>query len=495
MKKKKKGFLIVFFLLLLAAAVGFIIWFIRNQDSRSDEGSDTVFVDSVATLTGLGSTGVIQRFAGVVEPQKTWNVENSSDKKVKEMFVEVGDEVQVGQELFAYDTTDAEESLIEGEIEIDRLNGDIENYNAQITSLQADKAKAGADEQLDYATQIQSIQNSLKKAQYDLQKQQVTNENLKKNIANSTVTSELNGIVKSINNTDNSSSYSYSSDDESNYLMTIVAVGQYRIKGTLNEQNRSSLAEGSPVIVHSRVDEDQIWRGYLSEIDYDNPVQNTNNYYYGVSDSSTQSSNYPFYVELDSIDGLIMGQHVYIEMDYGQADQKSGMWLNSYYIVQDDGDPYVWAANSKDKIEKRRVTLGEYDEDQDKYEILDGLTAEDYIAFPNGSIKEGDPAEKNINQTSDYYTGDEDYADDIEWEDWEEDSDYEDLDWEEESDMDFGEFETDTDFFDEFETDVDFDEDYEDGTESFDDELLIEDYTEEDIGDGSAPVSAELEEE
>ena len=61
--------------------------------------------------------------------------------------------------------------------------------------------------------------------------------------------------------------------------------------------------------------------------------------------------------------------------------------------------------------------------------------------------------------------------------------------------MDFGEFETDTDFFDEFETDVDFDEDYEDGTESFDDELLIEDYTEEDIGDGSAPVSAELEEE
>ena len=86
MKRKKKGFLIVFLLLLLAAAVGFIIWFIRNQNENTDAGSDTVFTDSVATLTGVSSTGVIQRFAGVVEPQKTWNVENGSDKKVKEWY-------------------------------------------------------------------------------------------------------------------------------------------------------------------------------------------------------------------------------------------------------------------------------------------------------------------------------------------------------------------------------------------------------------------------
>ena len=55
MKRKKKGFLIVFLLLLLAAAVGFIIWFIRNQNQNTDVGSDTVFTDSVATLTGVGS--------------------------------------------------------------------------------------------------------------------------------------------------------------------------------------------------------------------------------------------------------------------------------------------------------------------------------------------------------------------------------------------------------------------------------------------------------
>lgn len=252
------------------------------------------------------------------------------------------DEVKVGDKLFFYDTTDAEESLIEGQIEVDRYNGDIENYNNQIKTLQADKAKASADDQLDYNTQIQTVQNSLKKAQYDLQKQQVENQNLQKSIDNATVTSELAGVVKTINDSDNSSSAM--SSDENNYLVTIVAVGQYRIKGTLNEQNRSSIMVGASVIVHSRVNEDQIWKGTISEIDTDNPISNSNSnnsyYYGGSSDSSTQSSNYPFYVELDSIDGLIMGQHVYLEMDYGQADQKSGMWLSSYYIVQDDGDPY-----------------------------------------------------------------------------------------------------------------------------------------------------------
>ena len=42
-------------------------------------------------------------------------------------------------------------------------------------------------------------------------------------------------------------------------------------------------------------------------------------------------------------------------------------------------------------IEKHEVTLGEYDEELMKYEITDGLTAEDYIAYPLGTIQEGDP--------------------------------------------------------------------------------------------------------
>lgn len=37
------------------------------------------------------------------------------------------------------------------------------------------------------------------------------------------------------------------------------------------------------------------------------------------SDEQTTSTSYPFYVELDSSDGLMLGQHVYIERDTGQV--------------------------------------------------------------------------------------------------------------------------------------------------------------------------------
>ena len=48
-------------------------------------------------------------------------------------------------------------------------------------------------------------------------------------------------------------------------------------------------------------------------------------------------------------------------------------------------------ANTANVIEKHEITLGEYDEELMKYEVTDGLDAEDYIAYPMDTIQEGDP--------------------------------------------------------------------------------------------------------
>ena len=109
-----------------------------------------------------------------------------------------------------------------------------------------------------------------------------------------------------------------------------------------------------------------------------------------ASDDQTSSSTYPFYVNLDSSEGLMLGQHVYIEPDEGQDEKKSGIWLNDYFIVDADTDsPYVWIANGQNKLEKRDVILGQYDEDLGEYEIADGLSEKDKIAFPTDELKEG----------------------------------------------------------------------------------------------------------
>ena len=122
----------------------------------------------------------------------------------------------------------------------------------------------------------------------------------------------------------------------------------------------------------------------MTLVDYENPVKNDNNgYYISSSNSSNMASKYPFYVELDSVEGLIMGQHLYMER-YTEGDDETGVIVSSAYLCyEDDGSAYVWAENSRSKLEKRAVTLGTYNENTDNYVVTEGLSETDYIAFPD----------------------------------------------------------------------------------------------------------------
>ena len=187
-----------------------------------------------------------------------------------------------------------------------------------------------------------------------------------------------------------------------------MSTGSYRVKGTVNELNIQSIVEGEPVIIRSRVDSSQIWHGTMGTIDKDSATSNSssNSYNFGMMDASgdsqTSSSTYPFYVELDSSDGLMLGQHVYIEKDEGQEEQKAGLWLSEVYIVDADTDqPYVWTMGKDKKLEKRSVILGQYDEELGEHEIADGLTKDDYIAYPSENLKEGMATTKNREEAVD----------------------------------------------------------------------------------------------
>jgi HlyD family secretion protein len=142
------------------------------------------------------------------------------------------------------------------------------------------------------------------------------------------------------------------------------------------------------VVIRSRVS-DQTWKGTIDSIDWNNAQQSRSDY--GDSDTA-MSSKYPFYVTLDGGgEGLLMGQHVYIEPDVGQEDEaeKNAINLPSYFVNDAEGNPWVWAQSSKGKLEKRSLKLGEYNGENDTYPVLSGLTAEDYIAYPDDSLKAG----------------------------------------------------------------------------------------------------------
>ena len=182
--------------------------------------------------------------------------------------------------------------------------------------------------------------------------------------------------------------YSYGGSTEDTAYITIVAGNDYCVKGTVSEQTIHTLQEGMDVRILSRVD-DSIWPGRIYKINTEETKQNGSRYYYYDSGSGEQASKYDFFVELDNNEGLLMGQHVYIELGSGADQESDALLLPLYYVVENEGQPFVYAADGENRIEKRTVTLGDQDEENGTVAILDGLSYLDRIAFPDETVQVG----------------------------------------------------------------------------------------------------------
>ena len=415
----KKRILILLGILIIGGAAAGVSWKMGLWGQQETSG-DSVYVTAIKDLTNQTS-GVSNRYAGVVEPQETVTVDLESGRTVKEVQVKTGDQVKKGQLLFEYDLSSIQENLEEAQLDLDRLKNEASSLNEQIATLEKEKQKASQDNQLSYTIEIETNKMNLKKNEYSQKSKQAEIDKLQSATGNTEVRSTIDGVIQKIDTskltTDDSSSVDDSSDsvdssysDDSsgsgNAFITILSTGAYRIKGTVNELNVNSIIEGEPVIIRSRVDSSQTWKGTMGTIDRDSATSSSNSSaYFGMSDSSdsqTSTSTYPFYVNLDSSDGLMLGQHVYIERDEGQEEEKAGIWISEVYIVDADTDsPYVWATDKNDKLEKRSVILGQYDEDLGEYEIADGLTEDDSIAFPSDVLEEGMSTTTNLEEAMD----------------------------------------------------------------------------------------------
>lgn len=384
--QKKQKIIIGACTVLCIGVVGTGIFFAQHKNKGNKD--ELAYVMSVSSMNDMAGT---QKLAGVVESQKTLDIQKDAEREVKEVLVQTGDEVDVGTPLFTYDTTKLDTDLQQANLDLERAGNDIENQKAQIAQLEKEKKKASEKEQLSYTTQIQSAQMDLKKSEYEKKAKEVEINRLKSQIENSTVTSEMKGVVKAINNSTNGETTNpYDSSQQA--FMTILATGEYRIKGKVNEQNITQIVEGAPAIIRSRVDKEATWKGTYTAVDTKNPNTNSNDsmmFAGSGQDQQMTSTSYPFYVDLESSEGLLLGQHVYIEQDTGLEQREEGIWLDEAFIADVDKEPYVWVESKKGTLEKRTVVLGTYDENMMQYKIESGLQSSDYVAFPQDFLKEG----------------------------------------------------------------------------------------------------------
>lgn len=344
----------------------------------SEEGA--VFVQSVAELAGRGAIAAGDRFAAIVVSENVAEIERDSDKSIGELYVREGDDVTEGQELFTYDTEQLTLTLDKQRLELEQLNATIENYQSQIKDLEKARDKASEANKLQYIVQIQSTQVDLKEAELNVVAKQREVEKSENILENATVYSPVTGRIQSIND---GTSDDYSSN--SSAYIVIQQSGSYRVKGTIGELQRGGLMAGTRVKLVSRTDESVFWTGTVTLVDYENPIQSDNNYYYSNTDEMTSSSKYPFYVDLDDTEGLILGQHLYLEVEVEEEAQQGIAISYAFVAYDEEWNPYVWAAKDG-KLEKRAVTLGDFNDMSGMVDVLSGLTEEDYIAFPDESV-------------------------------------------------------------------------------------------------------------
>ena len=360
MKKKRRGWVRILIVLIVLAAIGGGAYWFYTQRGGGDESA--AYVQSVAEITGMGSVGLYAQYNGIVEAKDVIEINPSGDLTVKECYVSTGSKVNEGDPLFRYDVDDLTISHAQILIDITGIENGLRTNREQLESLEKRLEKAKEKDRYEIELNIQTVEL----------------------VDASEVTSPVSGTVRSVRDDTNSDPFGYSGGGSNAYI-TIIAGTDYCVKGTVNEQTVYTLYVGMPVLIRSRVS-DTVYRGTIYRVDTDKTVSDQQMYYY--DGGGDRASKYAFYVEPDSIEGLMIGQHVLIDLNADESPD-GGLMLPGAFLIEENGGFFVWAKGANDRIEKRRVEVGAYDEATECYEILSGLSPKDRIAFPDETVHAG----------------------------------------------------------------------------------------------------------
>lgn len=200
---------------------------------------------------------------------------------------------------------------------------------------------------------------------------------MQKEADNGRVVAEFDGVVVGVQDVE----YARSSGEP---LLKVSGGGGYYITGSASELDLANLKIGQTVTIMSW-ENGMSYEGQVVEIQ-PFPQEDGNNYYYG---SSRNVSYYPYTVFVDESAQLQDGYWVSMTLQGGEGE--GGLYVNNAFVITEGAASYVYVRGEDGLLEKRRVQVGgmlwgSYTE------IISGITAEDYVAFPYGkSVREGAP--------------------------------------------------------------------------------------------------------
>lgn len=164
-------------------------------------------------------------------------------------------------------------------------------------------------------------------------------------------------------------------------ILKVSGGGGFYVEGTVSELEKNSLQIDQEVTINDW-NTGMVYTGTVSSVGDFPSVENAFN---GMGNPN--ASYYPFTVFVDGSADLQAGS--YVSIMYGAGSAQQGVYLENPFLRTEQGKTYVYVRGEDGKLEKRYVTTGKslwgsYTE------ILQGVTEEDYIAFPYGrNVKPG----------------------------------------------------------------------------------------------------------
>jgi hypothetical protein len=166
-------------------------------------------------------------------------------------------------------------------------------------------------------------------------------------------------------------------------LIKVSGGGGFYVEGSISELDRNSMSIGSEVTIND-------WRSGMT---YTGTIQNIGDYPSAQNswsgNGNPTATHYPFTVFVAENADLQSGS--YVSITYSAGASENGIYLENPFLRTENGQSYVYVRGADGKLEQRFVTTGKslwgsYTE------ILSGLTADDFLAFPYGTdVKSGVP--------------------------------------------------------------------------------------------------------
>ena len=258
--------------------------------------------------------------------------------------------------------TQPENTPTSGDVDGQGGQGNQDNYNDM----------GYTKEQLDdlIAQQRQKIKDcelKVKQAQLDLEKSKLA-------LNNSTVCSTIDGVVRTLTDVDTAT-------QSGQPFLVVSGQDQFLIRGSISENYLSDIHVGDSITAMS-YENGTTYSATISEIST-YPLDSNSGMWYGGGNSN--SSNYEFTAIADNAEGLTNGMYLEITLNIPGSASTDALYLYTAYLREDNGGRYVMKAGLDNRLHKQYLQLGTSIYGGQYYEVKDGLTMNDYIAFPYGS--------------------------------------------------------------------------------------------------------------